>query len=265
MSTEKSTAIVLRVVDFSETSAVVTLLTRDFGKITALAKGARRKKSPFEAALDVLAICRIVFLHKNTDAMDLLTEAKLDRRFRNRSGRLERLYAAYYVVELLGAMTDTADPHPELYDLAEQTLAALDQPGSDESQRILKFELGAMKLLGQLPLLTHCVDCGREKPAIPADALRPRRVNFGLNEGGILCTACRRGKTNVISLSHDAWQTLVDHSDLTRACEPLDWPERISGEIRQTMNQVVSHLLGRRPRLQPYISPTRTPSPTRKT
>ena len=48
-----------------------------------MAKGARRPKSPFEAALDVLALCRIVFLNKNSDAMGLLTEAKLERRFRS--------------------------------------------------------------------------------------------------------------------------------------------------------------------------------------
>ena len=82
MSSEKTLAIVIRVVEFSETSCVVTLFTRDFGKIGALAKGARRLKSPFESALDLLAVCRIVFLHKSSDALDLLTEAKLERRFR---------------------------------------------------------------------------------------------------------------------------------------------------------------------------------------
>ena len=82
MAAEKTDAIVLRVIDFSETSCVVTLMTRDFGKITALAKGARRRKSPFEAALDLLSVCRIVFLRKTSGAMDLLTEAKLQRRFR---------------------------------------------------------------------------------------------------------------------------------------------------------------------------------------
>ena len=98
MSAEKSAAIVLRVIEFSETSCVVTLMTREFGKITGLAKGARRKKSPFEAALDVLSIVRIVFLRKTPPAMDLLTESKLERRFRAASSDLERLYAAYYVL-----------------------------------------------------------------------------------------------------------------------------------------------------------------------
>ena len=91
MASEKSLAIVLRVRDFSETSCVVTLFTRSLGKITALAKGARRPKSPFESALDLMAVCRIVFLHKSSDVLDLLTEAKLERRFRAASRDLPRV------------------------------------------------------------------------------------------------------------------------------------------------------------------------------
>ena len=75
MSSEKASALVLRVTDFSETSLVVSLFTREFGKIGAMAKGARRLKNPFESALDVLAHCRIVFLHKSSEALDLVTEA----------------------------------------------------------------------------------------------------------------------------------------------------------------------------------------------
>jgi len=53
MAIEKTDAIVIRVVEFSESSCVVTLFTRDFGKIAAMAKGARRPKSAFESAIDL--------------------------------------------------------------------------------------------------------------------------------------------------------------------------------------------------------------------
>ena len=93
MSSEKANAIVLRTVEFSETSLMVTLFTREFGKIGALAKGARRLKEPFESALDLWTHCRIVFLHKSSEALDLLTEAKLLRRFRPAAADLAGLYA----------------------------------------------------------------------------------------------------------------------------------------------------------------------------
>ena len=115
MSTEKSEGLILRVTDFSETSRIVVIFTREFGKISALAKGGKRLKGPFESALDLLATCQIVFLSKGTSGLDLLTEAKLVHRFRPQERELVCLYAGYYVAELLLGLTEDYDPHPDLY------------------------------------------------------------------------------------------------------------------------------------------------------
>src|SRR6476469_8007331 len=143
MSSEKATAIVLRSIDFSESSSVVTLFTREFGKIRGMAKGARRPKGPFEGALDLLALCRIVFLRKSSDALDLLTEARLERRFRAAQSDLARLYAGYYVAELLAELTEPGDPHRELFQAADATLFALDADAPLE-ETVLAFELAAL-------------------------------------------------------------------------------------------------------------------------
>src|SRR5688500_12601850 len=193
MPSEKTTAFVLRVIDFSETSFVVSLFTRDFGKISALAKGARRPKSSFEAALDLLSVCRIVFLHKSTDALDLLTEAKLERRFRAGSRDLTRLYAGYYVIELLYDLTDTADPHPDLFDIADYTLGRIDGDG-EVFATLLRFEMIALRIVGHGPQFGTCVNCGAE---IPLEG----RIAFGQLAGGVLCPRCRTGQRQVVSLS----------------------------------------------------------------
>ncbi len=205
MAAEKTTGIVLRVIPFSETSCIVTMFTRDFGKVTTMAKGARRPKSPFEAALDVLALCRIVFLNKNSDAMGLLTEAKLERRFRSATRSLDRLYAGYYIVELLNSMTDDGDPHPELFELSTQVIRQIDSSEISDKEvglALLNYELKMLSILGHLPMLTKCVSCGREKTTIA-------RVSFGLNAGGILCGACRGGESNIVSLSPEGLQFLL--------------------------------------------------------
>lgn len=246
MSLEKDLAIVLRVVAFSETSCVVTLFTRGQGKISALAKGARRRKSPFESALDVLAVCRIVFIHKSSQSLSLLTEAKLDRRFRAASRDLSRLYAGYYVAELLKELTSEGDPHPALFDEAIRALNSLDGDG-DVARNVLRFELVALRLLGHMPSLDACADCGV--------AVAPgRRQAFSRLAGGVLCPQCRPKQRHVLSVSSEVIQLLRQFADL----DSDDWQRtdihgRWRGELRAVLNHYVSHVMGRRPRMLEYI------------
>ena len=89
-------AIVLRTTDFSETSMVVTFFTRENGKVTCLAKGARRLKNPFDTSLDAMNICRILYYPKIGDVLQLVTEAKLTERFRVDS--TTAIYAGFHVI-----------------------------------------------------------------------------------------------------------------------------------------------------------------------
>ena len=246
MSTEKDDAIVLRTVEFSETSLVVTLFTRQFGKIGALAKGGRRTKGPFESALDLLALCRIVFLHKSSDALDLLTEAKLLRRFRPPGRELFSLYAGYYVAELLSGLTDDDDPQPKLFELADETLEIL-TAGGRVPRTVVRFELGALRLLGHMPSLDTCVECS-------APVETAGRVAFGMLDGGVLCERCRAGKKQVVSVSAGALRTMAPLAELKNQSWPrIEIDPRTLGEIRAVLNHYITNLLGRKPRLQRYL------------
>lgn len=238
---------VLRVVEFSETSSVVTLFTREFGKVRGLAKGARRLKGPFESALDLLATCRIVFLRKSSDALDLITEARLERRFRPFGRDLACLYAGYYVAELLNELTDDSDPHPELFDVAGETLAALASPGCAVGPITLRFELSALRLLGHLPLLEACVECGSKLPP-------SARVSFGLTVGGVLCARCRPGKRQVVSLATEALAVMkVLAAKANDGLGGMALDRRTAGELRGLLNRYFCILLGRQPRMQQYL------------
>ncbi len=246
MSSEKATALVLRVVEFSETSSVVTLFTREFGKLRGLAKGARRLKGPFESALDLLALCRIVFLRKSSDALELLTEAKLERRFRPAKGDLAALYAAYYIAELLDELTIDHDPHPDLFDAAERTLAALSEP-APVAVLVLRFELTALRLLGHLPQWNPCVECGRPVPTVG-------RVAFGQLAGGVLCAQCRPSQKQVVAVSAAVVQLLARLSDPAAGPSAEQPDPRALGEARAVLGRYISHILGHVPRLHKYLA-----------
>jgi DNA repair protein RecO (recombination protein O) len=246
MASEKATGIVIRVIDFSETSCIVSIFTREFGKIHGLAKGGRRLKGPFESALDLLALVRLVFIRKSASALDLLTEAKLERRFRGRDHDLASIHAGYYVAELLSELTDDHDPHPDLFDLASETLVELCASGNLRV-RILRFELAALNLLGHMPTLTICAECGR-----PIEVTG--RVSFSQPSGGVLCRRCRPGRKQVISLSAGAIRALERFADVnSESWRRVELDSRTHGEMRGMMNHYLAHLIGRPPRMHRYL------------
>ena len=246
MSAEKAQGLVIRMVDFGETSCVVTLFTREFGRITALAKGAFRPKGPFEAALDLLNECRLVFLRKSPSALDLLTETKLERRFRPPPKRLSHLHAAYYLAELLQELTVDDDPQSQLYDAAVQTLNMLAHP-NHAGRCVLWFETAMLRALGRMPDLESCVECDEPLPT-------QGRVLFGRVDSGPLCVRCRSGKRSVVSVGENAyalWKKLANGE-----CKPdASWhAESVApatvGELRGFMSQLICDVLGKRPRVQ---------------
>ncbi len=240
MASEKTDASMIRIVEFSESSCIATMFTRDFGKIGAMVKGARRPKSPFESAIDLLTISRIVFIHKSSDSLDLLTEAKLQRRFRAATRSLPHLYAGYYIAELLDALTHTGDPHPDLYDLTQETVIQLDQL-QDPLSLIARFELNLLRMIGQKPSFKHCTLCGGEIPQQP-------RIAFGQLSGGVLCRQCRVGQSRVISISWGVLEAMRLFSVCDTPLPSID--SVVLGELRGVLNNYMANLMGRRPRMQ---------------
>lgn len=250
----RTSAIVLRTVDVFETSRVLTLFTRDAGKVSALAKGARRLKSPFQSSLDLLSVCDIVCLSKGSESLDLLTEAKLLERFDAFRHDLSALYSGLYVAELLHDLTDRHDPHPRLFDAAVVTLRRLRDP-LIRPRRVLRFELALLRELGVMPALLSCVHCGR-----PAglgvgeeDLSTDRPVSFGLATGGVLCPDCRPGQPHVAALSAETLGLIQALAAPGVGWRDRAWSSKTIASARATVGAVVAHQLGRRPRMTPYL------------
>jgi len=245
---QKTEAIVLKTVDFSESSLVVTLFSRDFGKIRALAKGGRRLKGPFESALDLMARILVTFLPKRGDVLDLLTESKLLARFRPEPKNFAGLYAGYYVIELLDDMTVEENPSPELFDLATETLEMLAE-GETVISCLMRFEWQLLEQVGSFPLFDACVQCGRE---MPEDA--NTSMTFGHLDGGVLCSQCRTGRQQLstVSMKTARFAAELAVSDRVSWKEiPLELPAL--RQMRGLLNQYICHLIGKRPKMFDYF------------
>jgi DNA repair protein RecO (recombination protein O) len=244
MAAEKALALVVRTADWSETSRIATLWTRELGKVRGLAKGGRRLKSNFDVALDLLTVCTIVLLRKSSGSLDLLTEAQVVERFPRLRTQLPALYAGYYIAELLADWTEDYDPHPMLFDEARAALGDLGQSAETTGPRLVRFELVLLRELGYQPALDVCVACGT--------AIEGRQLAFSAAQGGVLCPDCQTRQRDRRPLSPAAWQMLKTLDESADAWQRV-WPADVRGEVRQLLGHYVTYLMGRRPRLLPYL------------
>ena len=251
MSTEKADVIVIRQVDFSESSRVVTFFSKEFGNFAALAKGAKRLRGPFDAALDLLSRCRVVFIKKSSGTLNLLTEARLTARFRPASADLSRVYGGYYVAELLNGLTEDFDVAPGLYELAVTTLETLSDPQSHPGTAIVRFEVLLLQELGLLSNLLECSVCG--KPFTEAASGKNGRFNHWVTQGGLLCAACRREEYSSTSISADSLAVLRALSALKLDSPPAALEAIQITECHRFALSAITNALGRKPATLRYI------------
>ncbi len=243
---EKALALVVRTTDWSETSRIATLWTREFGKVRVLAKGGRRLKSNFEIALDLLSVCNIVFIRKSSGGLDLLTEAQVAEQFPHLRTDIRALYAGYYIAELLSDWTQDYGPHPKLFDDAVAALRDFGEPGKPLGLRLAEFELAMIQELGYRPVLNVCAGC-----AAHLDESAPHQA-FCPSIGGMVCRACQSRHRDKMTISNATWRLLRELDD--PAGERTPPKSETVLEIRHLLSEFVTYLMGRRPRLLPYLA-----------
>jgi DNA repair protein RecO (recombination protein O) len=183
---KKSLAIPIRCIDFSNSSQIVSLFTREDGLLEGIAKGAHRDKSPFQGPFDLAVLYEVVFLERRSAGLALLTEAAVLDGYRGLRANWGRHVAASHCLEFLRAVAMAGDPTVLLFDLAKATLGDLSRAKPGWVGAILaRFDTRALKVLGLLAPMEVCIECGREWP--PSS----RPVFLSPERGGILCTACR--------------------------------------------------------------------------
>jgi len=125
MEVPKTTGIVLRYSPVTETSLIVTWLTRDFGKVRTMAKGARRPQSPFRGQVEPFYLDELLFVRSRRSDLHFLRECSLIEPHRHLREELPKLHAALYFCELADLGTQPEHGEPELFALLRSTLATL--------------------------------------------------------------------------------------------------------------------------------------------
>ena len=241
----KDKAICLRAVSYSETSQVVTLFTRDNGKVAAMARGSRRPKSSFDGPIEVFSFGEVMFIIKDSGGqLAMLTEFSQQPRFRGFQRNLYMLNAALFAAELTEKFLEDHDPHPELFAKYLKFLETL-QTAKEQSHILAWLILYQLRLLeetGQAPMLDACVNCGQTR----VGTAHP--TYFSSSHNGLLCPNCEMAF---------AEKRLIDTSMLNILQNPAKLPKAEMKLLHKIENLLIYHfteLLHKPPRMAKYFS-----------
>ena len=171
-------ALVLRLTDYNDKDALLTLLTPEHGKITAKARGLRRKNSPLIAPCQLLAYCEFTLFDYR--GMYTVNEAQSVELFHGLRRNLTKLSLGTYFAQAAEVLSQEDLPSPELLSLVLNCLYALDKLDKPEAMVKAVFELRAAALAGYFPDLTGCHICGNGEAEL-----------FDLSRGQLECAGCR--------------------------------------------------------------------------
>ena len=132
---------------FQNSDLIVTWLTRDFGRIKTIAKGALRKSSPYQGRLDLYYQCEIQFVQKKRSEIDSLREVEITEPYLGVRREYLILQSLHYFAELIESLTESRTPIQDYYDLLQKALTYLNEKQLSPTL-ILRFEKKAIELAG---------------------------------------------------------------------------------------------------------------------
>lgn len=179
--TYRAEGIVLRGHDLGEADRILTIFTRDHGKVRAIAKGVRKTMSRKGGHLE--PFCRCSLLLAQGRDLDIVSQVDTLDAFTNLRSSLDLLGPAFYLAELVDTFTEDNAEHRALYEAYYATLVALEH-GADVAAVSRWFELFILTASGLAPAWSECAGCGT--PVEP-----DKEYVFSLERGGLLCPECR--------------------------------------------------------------------------
>ncbi len=241
---KKASAIVLRSLDYGESDRIITFYTDDFGKLTGIAKGARRSKRRFPNALELFSLSNILFSIRSGGGMALIESCDVINHYSGIRANLEKTLVASYFIDLTAQFTSEGKKNRNLFQLLQNSLEIIDAGNcSDTITRL--FELHLLKLKGFEPVLDRCIICKTPVNEIEI-AYRTRPLLFSLSGGGIKCPKCNSDNKHSIPISIGTIMTLLMGKEMEISkIHRLTLSSQAAEESKKVLVSFIQHLLGK--------------------
>ena len=208
MSILKTEAIVLKTQDFRETSKILSVYTKKYGRIQLIAKGVRAQKSKFGPVLDSLNYLSLVFYFKETRELQLLSNAEMVQPFLGIRSDLRRFATASTLAEVVYRTQLVGEANGRLFAVFLSALQGIDRSPAYRNY-LAAFLIRFLEISGFKPRLRRCSSCGR----VPTGKI----VYFDMSRGAFRCELC--------AVSGQGYRFSVPALRILRAFRDAAWEE----------------------------------------
>lgn len=227
LSLEKTKAVVIKAQDYKENDKLVWLYTEKFGKVTAIARGAKKSKSRLFAL--TLPLCYADYVLFKGKSLFNLQEGRIENSFQGLLSNLDKLTYSAYVCELIDICVEDSDNNSELYKEFIKCLYLLNTDALDYEMLIRSFELKLLKATGYGLNLDKCVSC--KKKIIVSNYI-------SLSHFGGICEECTR--QHGMYISKPAYNALkfLNNTDMDKV-----YRLNLNSEVKKDVSRVNSFIM----------------------
>lgn len=197
----KTQAIVLRKIDFGETSRIAQFYTEDFGRISAIIKGARSPKSKIGSLVDTMNLLQLVIYKKETREIQLVSQVDLLKHYPSIRDDYDKYVSASAIIELLANMTLENEHSKKIFEGTVRIFTLLESSNDNPKILFIKYFLFFLKEIGYEFQLKHCNVCGNEINS-------KSQVSFNY-EAGLMCSECRKDRLTNYDFTEELFNILL--------------------------------------------------------
>ena len=198
----KTKGIVTKIVNYSESDKILTVITADQGKIQVFCKGAQKPKSALLASTEFLAFSDFVLYEGNTD-MYRLSSAEIIEVFYNLRIDIDKLLYATTMSQMMNDVCFEGELCFKKLQLFLNTLYTLSETDKNVDFVFSVFEIRLLALLGFVPRLGTCLECGNKVTEIKGEK------SFSIKDNGVKCEVCARLDKGAIKMSEITYTSLL--------------------------------------------------------
>ncbi len=246
-------AILLHRLDYGDFDLILTFLSLERGKISLIAKSAKKSTKRFAGILELFSLIEVVGSTSRGRGLPVLQEAILHCPFSTIRDDIKKTAYASYWCELINKWVEENRKQAQLYHLLRHVLSQLDNGAATAAELSILFQMRLLNLSGHSPNLRQCGRCQKQ-----LESIQSKQVIFDISKGGILCDECAAGTGGHIRLSKGTIKQFnwIKSGDLKKASR-MRFSSQALKEGLEFLEAFVPYAMGIQPRSLRFLKQIR--------